>query len=741
MAKYILSTTTLTATSELWDSPLPVLEFYGRAAVSEMYEYVIIVQYNDNIDQIGVGVSVEGEICGNEVLLYGYNSQVEMFVHSEVKYYRIVLTPDVHMLAFSGKPRIFTNKTVMEIIEYIMGEYDLKCVDLSESVFTKKTYCVQYNQTDWEFIQSLLAEIGLLYTFRFSATGNVMVIFSNTQVLSLKDIVSYYMPKGAVDGEYDDHLISGVGIKRQYTPTGFTQIYNNYQQAGQPIVISSSAQGDQNNQLFTSGGGSGASQAGMQYGLLGHLNLLYGEMSAVSMNTHLHYRMMGMKVLEITVPGFVMVGTHFSVKWNEVEMKEYVALEVEHVYTSQQAINGSASKTIVKAVESNVVVVSKAYPKPVIPGVHRGIVVCPNGKETYTDQWGNICVRFFWSNEFVSGDTSMDNVAWVRPSYAGATDNGFYYLPRNGDEVLVGFEDGDPERPYMINALYNSVNGINHNPEQVDINYWRMAMTGGDDTQAASFNQISFNADPNGAGVFAVSAFNNYTAIVQNNWTETVVNGNWVRTVSQGNWTNTVSQGNWCNTVSQGNWTNTIGGNKTESVSGSESISIGDGSTVTISGGKSVTITSGDYSIKVADGSVKIEALTEISLKAPLISIDAAVFSTRTGTQTLKSTFGTSILSGDLSVTAAATNVECAELKVTAAATNIQCTEFSLLSAAELDLTSAAALTVVAGAEVSMTAGAAMSLTAGAAMDLAASAAVSIEAASMEIAAAAVMIG
>ncbi|MDF0605501.1 type VI secretion system tip protein VgrG, partial [Neisseriaceae bacterium TC5R-5] len=94
-----------------------------------------------------------------------------------------------------------------------------------------------------------------------------------------------------------------------------------------------------------------------------------------------------------------------------------------------------------------------SQPKPVIKGVQSAVVVTPEGEEIWTDQWARVRIRLFWDR--LANNDAGDSF-WVRVSQNWAGDQfGSISLPRAGDEVLVTFIDGDPDKPIITGRCYN----------------------------------------------------------------------------------------------------------------------------------------------------------------------------------------------------------------------------------------------------------------------------------------------
>jgi type VI secretion system secreted protein VgrG len=92
--------------------------------------------------------------------------------------------------------------------------------------------------------------------------------------------------------------------------------------------------------------------------------------------------------------------------------------------------------------------------RPVIDGTQTAIVVGPPGEEIYTDEHGRVKVQFHWDRE---GKYDQNSSCWIRVSHPWAGKGwGAMAIPRIGQEVIVAFEAGDPDRPVIVGRLYNA---------------------------------------------------------------------------------------------------------------------------------------------------------------------------------------------------------------------------------------------------------------------------------------------
>jgi hypothetical protein len=95
-------------------------------------------------------------------------------------------------------------------------------------------------------------------------------------------------------------------------------------------------------------------------------------------------------------------------------------------------------------------------PKPVVQGTQTAIVTGPAGETIYPDKYGRVKVKFHWDRENKNDDTSS---CWIRVSQAWAGQSwGSMHIPHVGQEVIVDFIEGDPDRPLITGRLYHANN-------------------------------------------------------------------------------------------------------------------------------------------------------------------------------------------------------------------------------------------------------------------------------------------
>jgi type VI secretion system secreted protein VgrG len=222
------------------------------------------------------------------------------------------------------------------------------------------------------------------------------------------------------------------------------------------------------------------------------------------------------------------------------------------------------------------------YPKPRTSGPQTAIVTGPAGQEIWTDQYGRVKLSFHWDR---SGVKDQSSSCWVRVSYPWAGGGyGGVNIPRIGSEVIVDFENGDPDRPIVVGRLYNAESMP---PWELPGNATQSGMLSRSmKGNAETANGIRFD-DKQGAEEVMLLAQKDMNTTVKNNESHTV-KANRTKTI-QGSETTAVS-GTRTETVT-GDESITLMANRTRSVTSNDTLTIGGDQSTTISGKQTHTVT------------------------------------------------------------------------------------------------------------------------------------------------------
>jgi len=157
-------------------------------------------------------------------------------------------------------------------------------------------------------------------------------------------------------------------------------------------------------------------------------------------------------------------------------------------------------------------------PKPTVNGVESATVVGPAGEEIHTDEFGRVRVHFHWDRE-----SKMDagSSCWIQASQPwGGAGYGGMNLPRIGQEVLVDFLGGDPDRPIIIGRVYTNLQKVPYKlPQDKTKSGWKSNSTGG----GGGYNEMMFE-DANGKELINIQAQKDLMKLVKHDETETTGN-------------------------------------------------------------------------------------------------------------------------------------------------------------------------------------------------------------------------
>ena len=316
------------------------------------------------------------------------------------------------------------------------------------------------------------------------------------------------------------------------------------------------------------------------------------------------------------------------------ENSTYVITSIQHSATETSygsSAAGSSYSNVFTCIPASVTFrPPRTTPKPMVQGPQTAVVTGPGGEEIYVDKYGRVKVQFFWDRK---GKKDENSSCWIRVAEQWAGKNwGFVCNPRIGQEVIVDFLEGDPDRPLITGRVYNAEQmppyDLPGNMTQSGIK--SRSSKGG---SPANYNELRFE-DKKGSELITLHAEKDQSIEVEHDeahWvgndrtktidrdetthvkrdrTETVDNNETI--TIHGNRTETVDKdetitihGNRTETVDKDE-TITIHGNRTETVDKNETITIHGGRTETVDKDENITISGGRTENVSKDESITI---------------------------------------------------------------------------------------------------------------------------------------
>jgi type VI secretion system secreted protein VgrG len=249
-------------------------------------------------------------------------------------------------------------------------------------------------------------------------------------------------------------------------------------------------------------------------------------------------------------------------------------------------------------------------PRPYIAGSQTALVVGKSGEEIWTDQYGRIKVKFHWDQSTPKDETSS---CWVRVSTPWAGKQwGSIKIPRIGQEVVVSFLEGNPDRPLITGSVYNASQTV---PYALPDNQTRSTLKSNSSKGGSGFNEIRLE-DKAGSEELFIQAQKDMNLIVLNDSTATITKDETITVKGKRTMTVTGDEAH----TNQANFSLKVSGNLTIEASGS--VSIKAGTTFTNKSGTDMTNDAGTTLTNKAAASQTVDGGGMLTLKGGMVKIN-----------------------------------------------------------------------------------------------------------------------
>ncbi|WP_434601129.1 type VI secretion system tip protein VgrG [Pseudomonas sp. Z4-7] len=525
--------------------------------------------------------------------------------------YQLLLRPWLWWLSLASNNRVFQNLATSDIVTTIFKAHGFTDFQLKLSgSYTPREYCVQYGETDLAFISRLLEEDGIFWFFSHEQGKHTLVLAdSNDAFAPIPNgpTVNYLGQKlgerelhGIRSGQVCLQAVAGVYQATDYeftTPT--TSLFSQAEAVAGP------------SSMYEHPGGYTAKAQGDAL-----------TKQRVDGLRSQEKRFVGESDCRWLVPGY----------WFTLAGHEDTTLNIDWVVTSvsHEASHDSYRNRFEAIPKATAYRPARITPKPRMH-TQTALVVGKAGEEIWTDEYGRIKLQFPWDRTGKNDETSS---CWVRVVLPWSGKGfGMQFVPRIGQEVIVTFIDGDPDRPLVTGCVYNGDNAL---PYALPANQTQSGIKTNSSKGGGGFNELRFEDKKDAEEVFLqaqkdfnINVLNDTTATVGHDETLTVQNAR-TRTVKDGDETVTLEKGKRSVTIQTGSdsldvkdartvtvgsdQTHSTGGNYDHKVTGNYSLTVDGNLTIKVSG--TLTLQSGgSFAIK-SGADLAAQASTSISQKA-----------------------------------------------------------------------------------------------------------------------------
>ncbi|WP_027154125.1 type VI secretion system tip protein TssI/VgrG [Mesorhizobium sp. WSM2561] len=427
----------------------------GRDEISRCLAYTVgFVSSSPEIDplkMLGGAVSIEGE-SDPKRWFSGLVSEFRLTrIEDRLAYYEAVIRPWLWFLGNTTDCRIFQNMSVIEIVEEVFSKYSTaKFEKRLQGSYPPREYCVQYDETDLDFVQRLLEHEGILYFFEHDEGKHTLVLADAMNKLKpapgYENVPYHFEGQGSRrDVEYITEWIPGSSVR----PGAYVHTDYDFEKPGADLMAKSA-------QPF-----SHKLAAGENYRQPGaHLDVGRGDSLAAIRREEIqavHQRIAAVGTVRGLYSGCTFKLDGFP---REDQNQEYLVVSAEYRlfdpgYRALADVESENFKVILGVAPTALAYrPPRVTTRPIMRGPQTATVVGPSGEEIFTDKYARVKVQFHWDR---LGKKDQNSSCFVRVSQTWAGSGwGFIQIPRIGQEVIVDFIEGDPDLPIITGRVYNA---------------------------------------------------------------------------------------------------------------------------------------------------------------------------------------------------------------------------------------------------------------------------------------------
>ncbi len=367
---------------------------------------------------------------------YGYTAQV---------------VPWVWILTRTSDCRIFQDMTVPEIIKQVFADRGFAdFVDaLKKTDYPKWEYCVQYRETDFNFISRLMEEEGIYYFFEHTEDKHFLVLADSPEshlAFPGDESMKYLSDQPS---QFDIGYIREWFMEQELQPGKYALTDYDFKTPTKDLSSNHEVERPNANSTFEMFDFPGAYEEiaeGKFYSQV-RIEELQAQFAIIYGRTDIRGACTGCTFKLENHP-------------REDQLKDYLITSATyHIENDAMVASTGAGPATVYDCEFTAILAKTPFrsprltPKPIVQGPQTAIVVGPKDQEIYTDKYGRIKVHFHWDRHNKLNESAS---CWIRVAQIWAGSKwGSIHIPRIGQEVMVEFLEGDPDRPIITGRVYN----------------------------------------------------------------------------------------------------------------------------------------------------------------------------------------------------------------------------------------------------------------------------------------------
>jgi type VI secretion system secreted protein VgrG len=457
----------------LGDDKLLLRRFSGREQLGRMFRYELELLSTDPdiklSDLLGHPVTVSMTMPDDGTrYFHGFVTSFALIGHSgRFHVYSATVEPWLWFLTRTADSRIFPEKNgqdkVPQIIMGIFREHGFSDFeDKLQRSYKPREHCVQYRETDFNFVMRLMEDEGIYFWFKHEDGKHTMMLcddYGSHEAIEGYEEVPCHLGADRRDIEYLDSW-----SVRESVQAGMVALNDHdFMRPNADLQVKSKVARDHEfadfevydypGEYVDPADGEAGDKAGND-----DLKSAFEQVAKTrieELHTQFESAEGGGNVKGLYAGGLFSMMDHPRDDQNREYLIVFAQFELEgDSYGSEGGGGGQEFSCGLTAIDATTPFRSQRLtPKPTIQGIQTATVVGPSSEKIHTDKYGRVKLQFPWDRY---GESDENSSCWVRVSQARAGKNwGEMHLPHIGQEVVVSFLEGDPDRPLVIGRVYN----------------------------------------------------------------------------------------------------------------------------------------------------------------------------------------------------------------------------------------------------------------------------------------------
>jgi type VI secretion system secreted protein VgrG len=503
---------------------LDVRKFHVVERMSDLFEVrIVALSPNPEVDfEAILGKEASFSLHRDQLLSTAFRTWTGVCNHIQqieleeagLSTYELVIVPQLWFLTQRRNHRMFQQLSDLEIVLKLLAEWGITPVQkVDAGAYKKRKYRVQYGESDHDFVCRLLEDAGITFYFDQKGETSVLVLNDAPHSNPLRAPPIPFIDKPQVDKDHE--FVTEVRVGQRTRPGKYTIFDHDYRRPASYKLMGTHTDGDPTEQRME------------RFHYVPGAFLFRGDARDAT------------PVADDKGPA----------RHDETEAKRIARLRLEAKRAAARSVTFRSNLmelrpgTVMKIIdhprselEKNLLVVHSTYegtsygewshhletrsaaqpyrpplvtPKPKVSGVESATVVGPPGEEIHTDEFGRVRVHFHWDRE-----SKMDHESscWIHVSQTwGGGGYGGVQLPRIGQEVIVDFLGGDPDRPIIIGRVFTNLQKV---PYGLPANKTQSGLKSASSPATGGYNELMFE-DSAGKEVVRFQAERDFTGLVK----------------------------------------------------------------------------------------------------------------------------------------------------------------------------------------------------------------------------------